>query len=81
MGSCCASEQDLWVRLENYETCLLELSGLDLDQIERTYTTIEMDGQPFKIRTTMCGDKSKKTLLMTHGYMLSGVMAYFKVMK
>ena len=40
-----------------------------------------MDGEPFKIWTTFVGDPMKKTLLMTHGYMLGGVMAYFKTLK
>ena len=43
--------------------------------------TIEIDGEPFDIWTTFVGDQTKKTLLMTHGYMLAGVMAYFKTFK
>ena len=68
-------------RLKTHEDTLLEMSGLDIDKFEKTFTTIEMDGEPFRIRTVAYGDRSKKTLLMTHGYMLSGVLAYYKVMK
>ena len=35
------------------------------------YTNIEMSGKPFKVRTFYfgCEDKSKKTLIITHGFM------------
>lgn len=40
-----------------------------------------MDGEPFFVRNTVLGDKSKPTLLLVHGYMcggLSGFVQWFK---
>ena len=38
------------------------------------YTMVEMDGQTLAVRTHIYNDdKSKKTLLMTHGYAMSSV--------
>ena len=83
MGNCCAqrSEEVLRQKILNCEHRLLELSGVPLDQIQQKFVTIEIDGEPFDIWTTFVGDETKKTLLMTHGYLLGGVMAYFKVFK
>ena len=80
-GICSNTEEELCSRLEILEYQLLDKSGLNPDEFERKFVTIEMDGEPFHIRTVIYGDKSKKTLVMTHGYMLSGVMAFFKLFK
>ena len=47
------------------------MSGLPLNNTVCSYTTIEMDGKPFKVRTFTVGgdsDGTKKTLVFTHGY-------------
>ena len=51
--------------------------------------TIQMDSNPFKVRYTILGQPSevdsrtatKKTLVLVHGYMCSGVSAYIQSFK
>lgn len=46
------------------------------------YTVIMMEEQSYAVRTHIYNDdKSKKTLLMTHGFGMSAVLACFKIMK
>ena len=46
--------------------------GLDLDKLTLSYVPIEVAGEKLAVRTYVYNDdKSKKTLLMTHGIMLS----------
>ena len=46
------------------------------------YTNIEMDGKPFRVRTFYfgCDDSSKKTLILTHGYM-ANIISFFTFLK
>ena len=46
------------------------------------YTTIEMDGEPFQVRTFYfgCEDKSKKTVILNHGFM-ANIISYFRLLK
>ena len=69
------SEEELEKRAVEYETRMLELSGIPPKYFGRYYTTIEVDGQDFRVRTITYGDgkdfslKSdrKPTLLLAHG--------------
>ena len=61
--------QDVVAQIEKFEEALLKHSGLPLEAIERRYVEIQMDGQPFKVRTFVIGSMDKKTLVMTHGYL------------
>lgn len=49
------------------------LSGLKPEHTRQTFTTIEMEGKPFKVRTIYYSEPNsgtqKRTLVMTHGYM------------
>ena len=46
--------------------------GLDMDKLTLSYVQIEVAGEKLAVRTyTYNDDKSKKTLLMTHGIGLS----------
>ena len=45
-----------------------------MNKLERRYTFIEMEGQTLAVRTIIYNnDRSKKTLLMTHGYCMASV--------
>ena len=79
MGSS-LSDQEWEAKMEGYELEILKLSGLDVDKVNRTYTMIEMEGSPFRVRTIYIGDKTKKTLLITHGYFSNGT-TYLKMLK
>jgi len=52
-----------------HEGHVLRCAGFNEGECEREFTTIEMDGAPFKVRTFYMGrnDKEKKTLVFTHG--------------
>ena len=82
MGCCMTSEADCFTRTLNAEERLLEMSGLPLDNFERKFTEIEIDGAPFQVRTIIYGGDSgqKKTLVMTHGFLLSAV-CFWKILK
>ena len=57
------------------ETNVLEYSGLPLEMIKRSFTTITIDNKPFNVRTFVIGDYTdeKPTLVMTHGAMRSSL--------
>lgn len=46
------------------------------------YTVIQKHGAPYKVRTYYfgCEDKSKKTLVLTHGFM-ANIPSYLKILK
>jgi pimeloyl-ACP methyl ester carboxylesterase len=69
--------------LENTELSLYESGGVDTSKLVRKYTTIEMDGKPFLVRTAIYdkGGEDRKTLVMTHGYIFSSVLAFFKILE
>ena len=68
----CTYSDDQWQNaMERAEDRLIELSECD---VKATYVTIEVDDKPFKIRKYEIGaeDEGKKTLVMVHGYAVSG---------
>ena len=55
---------------------------IDFEKLTSKYTMITMEGQELAVRTHIYNDdKDKKTLLMTHGFGMSGVLTAFKIMK
>ena len=71
--------------MEQYEDALLEYSGVQ-PRISKSFTIIEMDGKPFRVRTFIVGPPNfgdetfdprankRKTLLLLHGYTVAGVI-------
>ena len=50
------------------------VEGLNLDLLSLSYTQIELNGEPLQVRTYIYNnDKTKKTLLLTHGLHSSSV--------
>ena len=71
---CAGSQQtfeDWEIETERLEADVLRASGWKDEEYIAKYTNIVMDEKPFKVRTFYfgCEDKSKKTLVMTHGFM------------
>ena len=52
------------------EDRLIEFSGIP---VEKDFVLIEMDGNPFRVRTFEFGDKAKKTLVWIGGYSFSAL--------
>ena len=72
----CSYSNDEWVaEMEENELAIFEsVEGLDMGLLTRKYVTIEMNGQPLQVRVQIYNDDpSKKTLVMTHGYMMASV--------
>jgi len=74
MGICSSKDwshnQEAWEqKMIFHEGHVLRCAGFNEGECEREFTTIEMDGAPFKVRTFYMGrnDKEKKTLVFTHG--------------
>ena len=63
--------------MERYEAEMFRTTpGIDMNLLEAKYTLIQMNEQTLAVRTIIYNDdRSKKTLLMTHGYCMS--MAYY----
>ena len=88
MGCSKSTEADAQLRAENYETRMLELTGIDPTYFGRYYTTIDIDGEEFKVRTITFGDGKdfsltsdrKPTLLLVHGYLMAGI-CFFKMIR
>ena len=57
--------------VETLEANTLKELGWKQDEYVAKYTNIEMDGAPYRVRTFYfkCEDTSKKTLILTHGFM------------
>jgi pimeloyl-ACP methyl ester carboxylesterase len=72
---CGFSDNDWQSELEAAElACYAATPGIDLTRLERKYTFIEMNGQTLAVRTIIYNDdRTKKTLLMTHGYCMASV--------
>jgi pimeloyl-ACP methyl ester carboxylesterase len=82
MGSS-PSQHDLTKEnLENAELEILKHAGLDMNEIERKNVKVgtEPNGNDIYIRTLMCGDKQKPTLVLVHGFAGSGAL-FYKIMK
>ena len=75
----CGFSDEQWrTELEAAELALFKEGGVDLEKLSRKYTTINMEGKELQVRTIIYNDdKTKKTLLMTHGYGMSAVITSF----
>ena len=58
------------------EDRLIALSGVPLSEWKKDFITITIDGEPFRVRTFEVGDRSKQTLVLTHGYTASALSYY-----
>ena len=72
---CSFSDANWQEEMMNAELAIFQsVEGLNIDLLTLSYTEITVNGEPLKIRTYVYNDdKSKKTLLMTHGYAMSSV--------
>ena len=73
---CSFSDANWQQEMENAELAIFQsVEGLDLELLKLSYTEIQVNTpEVLKVRTyTYNDDKSKPTLLMTHGYMVSSV--------
>jgi len=50
------------------EVDFLQLSEVPMESYERKWAIFEFEGQPFKARYFVFGDRSKPTLVLTMGY-------------
>ena len=80
---------DAWqMQMIDLESRILLYSGLKPEYTRQTFTTIEMEGKPFKVRTIYysqpassgSNNTKKKTLVLTHGYM-SNCTTFVTLMK
>ena len=74
------SEGEWQSAMESAENRLIKLSGIPLIDLRKDFVTIEMDGNPFRVRTFEIGEKSKETLVITHGYTASA-LTYYTMLK
>lgn len=75
--------EDQWrTRTEGYEANLLNCLGWKQGEYIAKYTVIQKNGAPYKVRTFYfgCEDKSKKTLVLTHGFM-ANVVSYLGLLR
>ena len=79
---CGLSDQDWQSEMEDLEMQLFNEGDIDVEKLTRKYTIIQMEGKDYAVRTCIYNDdKDKKTLLMTHGFGMSGALTAFKIMK
>ena len=51
------------------------IEGLEIELLKLSYVQIEVNGEPLRVRVAVYNDdKSKKTLVMTHGYEYSSAL-------
>ena len=76
------TESQWRTKTEQYEANFLSTLGWKPGEYTAKYTTITKNGQPFLVRTFYfgCEDKSKKTLVLTHGFM-ANVVSYLGLLK
>ena len=68
--------------MEDLEKQLFAEGDIDFKKLTSKYTMIKMEGKDYAVRTHIYNDdKEKKTLLMTHGFGMSGVLTAFKIIK
>ena len=68
--------------MEKAELDVFKCGDVDFQKLIRKYTIIEMEGKKLAVRTFIYNDdKSKKTLLMTHGFGMSGCLTSFKIIE
>ena len=65
------TEEQWRAKTEQYEANFLQTIGWKKGEYVAKYTTIQKNGKPYLVRTFYfgCEDKSKKTLVLTHGFM------------
>ena len=70
---CGFSDEDWQTEIENAEQQIfIAAKDIDMDKLVSKYTVIELRGESLAIRTHIYNDdKTKKTLLMTHGYAMA----------
>lgn len=79
---CGLSDESWQEEMEGLERQLFAEGDLDLYKLTSKYTMIKMEGKDYAVRTHIYNDdKDKKTLLMTHGFGMSGVLTSFKIAK
>ena len=76
------TDAEWYAAMDKTEDRLIVLSGIPLAQVHKDFVTIQMDGNPFQVRTFTIGDIShnKKTLVLTHGYTASA-LSYYTMIK
>ena len=81
--------QQFEARLETCETAILKLTGMPVGAFERHWAEFQLEGSAFRARYFTFGDKSKPTLVMTHGYatfalshfmLFKGLAQHFRVL-
>ena len=79
---CGFSDESWQEEMEAVELQIFQLGGIDESKLTRKYTMIKIEGVEHAVRTHIYNDdKTKKTLLCTHGFGMSAVMNYFMMMK
>ena len=80
MGGAMSDEQ--WFdAMEACEDELLRLSDIPTEEIKKSFTTIQMEGKPFNVRTFTIGEESedKMTMVLLSGYM-TRVLSFYKML-
>jgi len=67
--------------MEDLEKQMFAEGDIDFSKLTSKYTMLKIEGKDYAVRTHIYNDdKDKKTLLMTHGFGMSGCMTAFKIM-
>ena len=78
---CGFSDENWQEEMERLELELFKDGGADLNKLVRKFTIINVEGKKLAARTIIYNDdKSKKTLVCTHGFGCNGAMSYFKIL-
>ena len=72
---CSFSDEHWKEEMESAELALYQaIEGLNLDLLTLSYFQIEVNGEALQVRAAIYNDdKSKKTLVMTHGFGMASV--------
>ena len=72
---CGFSDTDWQTSMEAVELrCFEQTPGINMEMLSRSYTLIHVAGERLAVRTFIYNDdRSKKTLVMTHGYCMASV--------
>ena len=74
------SDQEWFEAMHAAEDRLIRLSGLGLSQVKKSFITIQVAEGPFRVRVFEIGDKSKETLVLTHGFSACA-LSYYTMLK
>jgi pimeloyl-ACP methyl ester carboxylesterase len=78
---CGFSDESWQEEMERLELELFKDGGADLSKLTRKFTIITVEGKKLAVRTCIYNDdKSKKTLVITHGFGCNGAMTAFKIL-